>query len=309
VKPLIARHVLPAWKHSGLLFEGKDGLTLERLTAPGARWTPREIELDAEGDRLIWHAQLTLLENTEETGVLNDFIPLAEATGESILAYARRWGVLEICEHNLPRTHRGESYETRCRPLRHESERGGLYSEPLSAWRSLAARVRATLNLAAALRLGNRGLPQDWQIVFASHEQDLWPSSRSQYQSQGVENPRNLADAVQELLRIGDVRPLFTWRGEQGFGIQIGGAGNPVFTGYGPGLFGEIALRLAFLLARYDSVAVCSGCNNAFPASQSRAKAGSNRFCSECRAKGIDARIRQQRSRKRRAQEQEGITQ
>jgi hypothetical protein len=260
---------------------------------------PERIELDEVNDRLLWGPLMVHVEDMPQKGALDEFIPLAECSGQAILDYARRWGVLEICCHDLPRAHRGEDFETRCSPLRHENPDEWLYVEPLATWRSLAARVRAIVNLAAGLRFGNLGKHEEWLVALAPDAYRPWLIDRSQLGPDGVGNPLLLADAVQELLVIGDVRPSFSWRGERGYGIEIGGVGDPRLTGYGPSLFGTIATQLAFTLSRSDGLAICSGCGRAFSASESRAKPGSNRYCGSCRANGVDARDRAKRYRQR----------
>src|SRR6266487_2634569 len=38
-------------------------------------------------------------------GILEGFLKLADAADSSILAFAKKWGPLGICEHELPSTH------------------------------------------------------------------------------------------------------------------------------------------------------------------------------------------------------------
>src|SRR5947208_16106489 len=45
-------------------------------------------------------------------GALDGFIRLVAASDEEVLAYARRWGMLQLCKHDRPFTH-----DRRCVPV------------------------------------------------------------------------------------------------------------------------------------------------------------------------------------------------
>lgn len=70
-------------------------------------------------------------------GLLDQFLKLADATPEKIRDYARRWGVLQICQHGLPASHNPQPVITPsmihgswCRPV----GKSGTFSDPLESW-------------------------------------------------------------------------------------------------------------------------------------------------------------------------------
>ena len=76
----------------------------DRPMREGMLYSPRDIELD--GERLIWVGQSMRYKHAKPE-MLDDFIGLcdAERFSSAVLAYARRWGVLGLCEHGLPSSH------------------------------------------------------------------------------------------------------------------------------------------------------------------------------------------------------------
>lgn len=267
---------------------------------PFAGWlVPNRIEIDEAGDRLIWWPGSHPIE--DDQGVATDFARIAGGSNEAILAYARKWGVLELCKHGLPRTHRQPtvwpghmgmrnlSPDASCLPIQHESapHQGvagfGPWQEPLSGWRTYTAKVRAIVDLAGQLRLGVQGSHEDWVKASGESDDDQW-----------IGSPWDLARAVEELLEIANIRPLFRWRGERGYEMLLGVPGSGLAGG---GAFPAIAMQLALSVARSDGIAYCSGCGNAFSAKESRPAKGEHRYCQACRDAKIDVRDRKRRSR------------
>ena len=77
------------------------------------RWpVAKRIQLDK--DRLVWQpgsADRRWIE--PEPGLLTDFLALRDGKPEDVLAYARRWGVLYLCEHDFPQGHPPGYWPTR----------------------------------------------------------------------------------------------------------------------------------------------------------------------------------------------------
>lgn len=106
-----------------------------------------------------------------ESPPLNDclapFQRLSVASDLQLREFARRWGPLDLCLHMAP-----DSHSYRCGPL---------MVEPVAAWRFLASKVTAILNVAAQLRAG-RQLPEgDWVLM-----QD-WPTPLTTEQAEAIE--------------------------------------------------------------------------------------------------------------------------
>ena len=152
------------------------------------RWPrPREIEID---DGQLRYRFGERSESTKwDFGFVQDFIALADIPSvqfaSSVLAYARRWGVLELCAaHHAPSSHRPELYShsvsgsptsvicipasaaKRNRPdpssnVRELRERG-FRSEPLSGWRFWSGQANRLLRAVAADQEGRELPREDW---------------------------------------------------------------------------------------------------------------------------------------------------
>ena len=77
-------------------------LTLDRALADLTLRVPRDIRL--EDDLLIWRWD-HMTRRTATSELLARFLRLAGASDDDILEFATQWGVLGICEHNMPASH------------------------------------------------------------------------------------------------------------------------------------------------------------------------------------------------------------
>ena len=89
-----------------------------------------------------------------------------------ILSYARKWGVMNFCEHGLPYFHTDTfdvfGWRTEVGPMGEceVSKRDGFVrAEPLCLWRKLSRVAAAILNLGAELNQGRFGAEEDWRIA------------------------------------------------------------------------------------------------------------------------------------------------
>jgi hypothetical protein len=268
---------------------------LERPSA-GADW-PRHAGVTIEGDDLaFWWARVDKVEGgyrasvaAEPTepgpGMLERFASLYEADDETILAYAQRWGALEVCAHGLPRAHPPTDGMPRttyfCEERFGSEDRRPLgHVEPIRVWRYTARRFRAILDLAAALwdDPPSVGSPATWRILQKDQPSDLAAAH-------GV-----LAAQVNLHIQLGQVRP---WASTTPPFIRIGGHD----------LFGALAVQLLLATSRSSGWAVCSACARPYAPTR-RPPAGKLNYCPSCRETGAANRIaaRNYRSRKRRSQ-------
>jgi hypothetical protein len=243
---------------------------------------PARVELD--GNDLVWVEATSGGTRVEPgRGLLERFIELSDSSGEAILQYARRWGVLCLCSHGLPMTHnpgdlssppfsalaRGAAALGQgCRPVRalHEGPDGrssAMSREPLETWRDFAELARLTLD--AALRLA------DSQSVNAA----IWHSLLGM--SEGAAGDADLlAFVLRAWLKITDVRVGFEW----------GEPPQPTFVA--SSLLGAIALELAFSV-RGGAAVRCASCGTPFFPAR-RPPAGRRSYCPTCRQKGAPGR-------------------
>lgn len=247
---------------------------------------PTEIDLD--GDRLVWTwSQDAYRTVRPDDRMLTQFVKLDDASDEQILRYARRWGVLEICRHNVPRTHKplGPSLTDAPDPVEWCESLGWPKDarwEPLEAWRHFAGQARALLNIVAQLRAGKPARYEDWNAVaqgartyhgrVAGIEAELrevtigreyaWDGSNLPPRKRRIREERIKRDKplngewarvtglVNDWMDLGNIRPrLYTEDGR--VAVRLGG---------GETLFGALAVQLALAISRTDGLAICSAC-------------------------------------------------
>jgi len=326
-------HRVPAWEESGLVTE--DG-RLHRSIRSNAIFVPDRIE--AIGDRLIWNNGGKGRWTRPGPGLLEQFVDLTQEDApapRAIEAYARRWGVLEICEHALPRTHNPrrqpsiprlaedpgaagwQPWQDGCYPLGYvpfgvatpKGRTSPHYEcwEPLRSWARVSRRARALLNIAARLHGGARGPVEDWHLLLGGDETiESWSSRRKQtelsddhirryYGSRLNEERSRLSGQLNDWLELGNVRPVLTWA-QQG----------PELRTWIHGLFGAIALQLVLAVARTEALAICSHCARSYLPKRKPVE-GKRRYCDECRTNGIPMRDAMADRRARKQEESAGV--
>ncbi len=225
------------------------------------RWPiPSGIRLD--GDKLRYdEGTIARWAIDPRPKLLTDFLTLADAAPETIARYAKRWGVLGLCEHGLIAGHDNHP------KLKNESC-SLLDAERLDSWRWCANQFRDLLEKAVVLR--ERG--------------DLRPPSKRAH------------DEVFEFLRncdwivryFGGLRPVLVVENGR-FDIKLG---NPHM---GAGLPAALATQLLFTIAGAVGITTCASCGRTFMPRR-RPRAGENSYCENC---GIRAAWREAQRRRR----------
>jgi hypothetical protein len=251
----------PWW---GAVTTDQEGLERLKDTAP-TRWRV-PIDIAVVNERLVYStgaftqlvskggasAPFKVVRNSG-IRVLTDFISLGSASGEEIRAYARRWGVLGVCEHSFPPTscpraqliegHHGlfcppDGYPWQC-------------SEPLSTWRALARWAEALLNAMALLR-SNQSITEDiWAVLTAKTKiTEELPSELTR-----LEQWRFLGLCLDSWLEIISFRPGLRIRNDEKaeFGLSIS---QHDFSQ----LLAVIGLELLFQVTGAKRLLTCSGC-------------------------------------------------
>ena len=212
-----------SWQLAGLTTEGR-GLTRPVTTS---NWrVPAAVDLD--GNRLRWNYR-----DGDRLGevigvrdrLIDEFVELADKSPEDIRDFARRWGVLMICEHDRPAGHawpgvpeddvlNGRELLKPCAPRGWPDE----CWEPLGAWYRLALEARAMINVAAALynpKPAKRGERRgDWQMLV--HRIWLGPKGGNPALDD-LDQPRHTVSArehlqasIQRWIAWGAVQPRFS---------------------------------------------------------------------------------------------------
>jgi hypothetical protein len=255
---------------------------------------PEQIELVRSGDCLtlevveLWEGRW----RTPARGLLPAFARMANAQPEEILDFTSRWGLLGLCEHGVPSSHNPP-------PLRgggHSGERTWCYpteQERIEDWRHFSSQARALLAIAVRVYRRKPGHPADWRTVYArspSPEEAPW------WERTPNADARMLGLVIEEWLYLANIRPQFRWSEEVGgFGFDLGA----------PGLFAHLARELAFTVARFDGLAVCSGCGYPY-VPERRPRQDRLNFCSTCQDRGVPARLRKRKERARDAESPKG---
>jgi len=238
-----------------------------------------------EGARLTYDPGAA---EVDPKGMLDAFIRIRD--GADVVRFARRYGVLQICEHGFPASHNP--------PALGFSERGGLVTwcyplgfgeadwwEPLDRWYYFADQARAMVAIAANLRQDKPGTAGDWGAVFAAHPRERIDALCERL-GQSVQSGRvYLRQVLLEWLSLGNVRPGLRWPGEEE-------VPSLSFTG---GTFGLLGVQLLFAIAAAHQLAICSGCGTPYLRKKPRRKR--HNFCENC-GERVASRLRQRRRRK-----------
>ncbi len=107
-----------------------------------------------------------------DPGLLEGFLKLHQGTEEAILRYAKRWGPLWLCGHQLPFRHSSTaqcSLDTLDWPVDgvDDEEQVGWCVEGTENWRSVSRQAAAMVRIARQLHNGVLGRREDWSVLTA----------------------------------------------------------------------------------------------------------------------------------------------
>lgn len=204
--------------------------------------------------------------------MLEEFIGLADGPNTRVLAFAKRWGPLQICaEHGIPLSHaEGFRYYPCLAPT--VEERPEWRWESLAAGRRYAGVARGCLEVAAKLRNGETGDAEDWQRIDAllkpgvpEHSQ-LGPIN-SPFPER-IMSPEETKDPnwVVKRQRNALTRRAMYWLTELAHvGLRLSWderAGGPTIklAGERSDLFGALGLQLLSAMSGSGGFVTCSGC-------------------------------------------------
>ncbi len=231
---------------------------------------------------------------------LAEFVALARSgvADEQILVYAQKWGLLELCPEGLPRTHDQSSvpaslaHAMQLTP-RARCDRGGVGDpERLEWWRYWASQAASLGAIVAALRLGDRADPHDWEAILAPGPWAVgsdWERVLSGVADQlgylhgikTISQQRQLAvRALQRWITLANLRPEIKWA-----------SGMKVRVEFRPAsLFGALGLQIVFLSADIDGLALCDGCHAMIVPARRPGFPAQRVYCEHCRAEGVPQR-------------------
>ena len=241
-----------------------------------AFYAPSEVRLTEGG--ILW--RFGEGHEIRTRGMLDGFTAIRDAEGA--LAFARRWGVLGLCVHGLPRMH--PPLDDRGFPCDQPIAYDDWHVEPIEWWLSYVSTFRALLSIGAKVQLGEVPGEEYWDGVFDSRVSEWTDDEWSR-----IEHHREaLASEIDKWMSVGWVRPHFDWSED-----------SPRLSLEGP-TFGLLAVQLMFAVSASNSLDVCANCGRAhLRRRKSHAKGQAYCDLEDCqRAAGRD---RQRRSRARKA--------
>lgn len=245
--------------------------------APGELRIPGRIELSDDERLLVDVGERDRPPKTRTKGVLLQFCGLEGTRPPRILAFARRWGLLGLCEHELPWSHNPPPFpappRTGLRAAALSAIKAGhpdaargilenasdaalssycwpMEAEPIEVWQKFAREARALLEIGGTLSDGARGgKPADPELWATVYERSRRMAPWWKRESAPAGERAILARVIDEWMRVGDVRPRPLWAGSR-LDVRLEGTG----------LFGAIARELALTLASIEALGVCEGC-------------------------------------------------
>lgn len=267
---------------------------------PERKWRiPDRVWID--GDRLMRTEKAS---NSPTVNHLRELLPtfinLVDAPAEKIVNFAKKWGVLNLCTHDVPAGHDPEYWPTKlieaypspqlkapgwtsefpimlgtwhCCLATGDYDKG-LRWESVQAWRHWSRVGRATLNVAARLRSNKIGPEAEWRIACTTEGFPAGPGSWALPKDIN-EGWRVISGYLNYWLKLGSAS-LFTEVTGKRIGIVVGKGS----------LFGALAVQLSLAISGADGPVVCSNCKD-FYVAQRRPRLEQDNYCPSCRSAGI----------------------
>ena len=283
------------WEEAGVTNE--DQATLDRPVDMGRYYIPNPIELDRDRQRILWRLTLPVRlppyrEVTVGRDMLDAFVELYKTSPDRIWDYARKWGMLLICEHGLPCTHNpypslsilSQSTATPVTWCKPREDPDGAWWESIEVWQSYSRLMRSLINVASYLHFDKPARAEDWETVFIERRDLLlifnWSGLEFIDWKFGDEFPPMwrqtkeiqriiLERIINTLLSWQRVRPVFHWT-----------KGIPSMSLDSEGLFGTLVTQLMFNVSRTDGWAVCTACGRSYVPNR-RPPKGKRNYCPE----------------------------
>ena len=276
------------------------GGPLERPLSGDEWFVPSNIQLSPDQRNMWWsYAPLSAFttgkRSTLKVGLLERFVSLAKGTPEDVLRYAKEYGVLYLCQHDLPSSHqeidepsekqlRDGGWFGRCRLHMTRDQR--FYSESIDVWKRYASLARAALNVAAKMQYQQEARGEDWELLCSQVGNELpagtwlWvddneyvrlPADYIILPKDDLERRQILSSAVDWWIGHSRIQPQF-YLTESGPSVQFGNRT----------LFGAIASQLMMVAGKTEGLAICSNCGIPYVPSRKPVQ-GKRNYCLGCR--------------------------
>ncbi len=225
--------------------------------------------------------------------VLDGFMRLRDATDEQVLDFARRWGVLDLCEHDFPATHNVGSLamvlrrSPKCLPVQPGSVEG---RESVKAWRAWAQRAHSLMLIGARLNTNRPGRIEDWERFFEGIEPNL---ARFELGPRGVPFRLCARSVEQDWLLLG--RYVNAWIALAQFAPKMYWRRGKALIRYGARtqwgrLFGVLGMQMMVRLSKVGGHVLCAGCSTQFKPKKIPHPMRGN-YCDDCRRKRVPQKL------------------
>lgn len=285
-------------------------LLADPWVTPGASLGVQDGCLEVDGD--LWYESLRDVK--AEAPMLEDFVRLAESgrdSDQAVLEYARRWGLLELCQHQLPVDH-GPVHV----PIALATAGGGRYTfpisttchglggrEPVAAWLYWSRQAAALLAILSHLRRSEPAPSKDWESLC---ENPPWVAPERLEEGTLANARLSMAGLVGgrvplEMQRKVASGAIETWIQLAGASIELRWPGVVPVVGFRTGgLFGALGLQI-LLAAGSTSLVMCPGCGiwHAPPKGRHRPA----KYCQTCRKANVPHNRASQMSRAKKSAE------
>jgi len=217
------------------------------------------------------------------------FVQLSDQPVRRIAQYAMRWGMLGLCEHRKPATHRVED--------RDGLDRSSLLpyggcspadTENIADWRAYSRRFQTFIEIGQQLHRGEEVSDDSaWDVI--GRPRGGWSVGKGTALRR---QRRRLARALNLQLLSSGIQPIVEWDG------PAPSITFAVFGGVRTSLFAALCMQLAQAVT-HSKIAICSSCRQTYRPAR-RSHPGQANYCTVCRKAGIPVRVRVQRLRDRR---------
>jgi hypothetical protein len=277
----------------------------------GPWYRPKDVRLDDKAGAICYEATAFApgIRTAPQPRMLDEFVLLAEEdcrsarSAKAVLAFAKRWGVLRLCQHGAPTPHPPYGYwPVAYRPrtksthdiptfLRAKNDDcssllgdAGEYSEPVELWLMWARRASALVHLAATLRDAGKARVEDWWATIepADNREEVELLSLRNHPGR---RPRpnlmpwtSLAEIGSYWLRFNGLRLALEESTER--------VGELEFCWETDGPFGALAFQLACVLKGLHRLAPCKGCKGLFSPGKHEKK-----YCVKCQGDNVPAKL------------------
>lgn len=155
-----------------LQHDTRSGETLDHYVSGSVWQVPPTVRVEQVGSEgipmLVWSGEPPFLEVRPGPGLFEDFLKLETAKDRgAVLRYARRWGPLWLCSHDLPAGH-----DDACLPIGairyltdDRARRMVWWEEEIDRWRAMSREAAGVVRIARQLHDGRLARQADWESL------------------------------------------------------------------------------------------------------------------------------------------------